>query len=334
VRVLVTGGAGYVGSACLRWLLRSGYDAIAYDDLSAGSPAALPADRLVRGDILDTARLTQVLREHGSEAVLHFAALAIVPDSMRDPQQYYHVNVTGTQSVLDAMRATGVGRIVLSSTAATYAFDAPMPISEDAEQRPQNVYGRSKLAAEWLVRDYCRAYGLGGGILRYFNAAGADVDGEAGEDRAHETHLLPLLFGAALGRRPPLQVNGTDWPTPDGTCVRDYVHVEDLASAHQLLLEVLVPGDVRIYNVGTGRGESVRAVIAACQDVSGLEIPWEPAARRPGDPAVLVADSGRLQRELGWKPRFGDIRAVAATAWTWHCRYPDGYRSKASTARP
>jgi UDP-glucose-4-epimerase GalE len=328
VRVLVTGGAGYVGSACLRWLLRAGYDALAYDDLSAGNPASVPAGRLIEADILDTERLAGVLRDHRSEALLHFAALAIVPDSVRDPDRYYRINVSGTQSVLDALRVSGVSRLVLSSTAATYAVDAPMPLVEESAQRPANPYGRSKLAAEWLLQDYCRAYGIGCGILRYFNAAGADPDAEFGEDRSHETHLLPQLFGALLGRRSPLHVYGTDWPTPDGTCVRDYVHTDDLAQAHQLLLESLGPGELRIYNVGTGTGASVREVLAACQALASKPVPWEAAPRRPGDPAVLVANSGRVQRELGWKPRYPGIHAIAATAWEWHRRYPEGYRSK------
>jgi UDP-glucose 4-epimerase len=306
MRVLLTGGAGYVGSACLRWLLRAGHDALVYDDLSTGDRAALAGGRLVVGDILDTAQLARVLREHRSEAVLHFAALAIVPESMREPERYYRINVSGTQSVLDAARSAGVPRVVLSSTGATYAVDAPMPLAEDGAQRPPNVYGRSKLAAEWLVRDYCAAYGVGCGILRYFNAAGADADGEFGEDHTHETRLLPLLFGAALGTRPPLQVSGTDWPTPDGTCVRDFVHVEDLASAHQLLLEALAPSELRVYNVGTGRGESVRAVLAACREISGREIPWQPGPRRPagagGRRGAAAARAG-LEAALPRHPR-------------------------------
>jgi UDP-glucose 4-epimerase len=332
MRVLVTGGAGYVGSACLRWLVRAGHDAIAYDDLSAGHREAVPGSRLIVGDILDGAALQAAIETHGSEAVMHFAALAVVPDSVTDPAGYYRVNVTGTQSVLDAMRRTGVRRIVLSSTAATYAFDAAMPLSEDSLQRPQSPYGKTKLAAEGLVQDYCRAYGIGGGILRYFNASGADPDGRFGESHGRETHLLPLLFASVLGQRPPLDVCGMDWPTPDGTCVRDYVHTDDLAQAHQLLLEALEPGQVRVYNVASGNGTSVLEVIAACRNVVGAEIPWHPAPRRPGDPAVLRANCARLTTELGWRPRYPGIEAIAATAWAWHRAHPEGFRGAPARA--
>jgi UDP-glucose 4-epimerase len=330
VRVLLTGGAGYVGSACLRELLRGGHDAIAYDDLSSGHAEAVPEGRLIVGDIFDAARLDGALRDHASEAVLHFAALASVSDSQRDPAGYYRVNVAGTQNVLEAVRRSSARRFVLSSTAGTYASDAPPPLGEDSPQRPDHVYGRSKLAAEWIARDYCAAYGIGCAILRYFNAAGADASGDFGEDRERETHLIPNVFGALLGRQPLLCVYGSDWPTPDGTCVRDYVHTDDLASAHQLVLESLAPEQLRIYNLGTGRGHSVREVLAACEQVAGRSAAWEFAPRRPGDPPVLVAHAGRIERELGWRPRYREIRSIAATAWEWHRRHPEGFRSKPS----
>ena len=327
VRVLLTGGAGYVGSACLRWLLRHGHDPVAFDNLVAGNAAAVPEGRLLRGDIEDRDALTCALREQGSEAVMHFAAVASVPESVADPESYYRTNLLGTKNVLDAMREVGLERVVFSSTAATYAFDAEMPIVETSPQRPESPYGKSKLAAEWLIEDYRRAYGTGYAVLRYFNASGADPDGEFGEGRSHETHLIPLALHTAVGRRKKLLINGEDWPTDDGTCVRDYVHTDDLAHAHQLVLEALEPGAGTAYNVGSGQGYSVRQVVDACQTVVGREIPRESAPRRPGDPPVLIASSEKLSRELGWKARF-DLRDIVASAWRWHERYPHGYASK------
>ena len=243
MKLLLTGGAGYVGSACLRWLLRHGHDPIAYDNLVEGNVAAVPdaPDRLVVGDINETDRLAQVLLENRVEAVMHFAALASVPDSIADPEAYYRVNVLGTKSVLDAMRTAGIQKILFSSTAATYGFHSEMPLREESPQSPETPYGTTKLAAEWLIKDYARAYGLGYTLLRYFNACGADLDGEHGEDRRHESHLIPLIFQVALGHREKLLIYGGDYPTRDGTCLRDYVHTEDLAQAHQRAVETLVP---------------------------------------------------------------------------------------------
>src|SRR5271167_3834408 len=221
MKILLTGGAGYVGSACLRWLLGHGHDPIAYDNLSEGNVGAVPeaSSRLIEGDIIETDRLAEVLRRHGVEAVMHFAALASVPDSIADPEAYYRVNVVGTKSVLDAMRTAGVRKILFSSTAATYGFLTEMPLREDSPQSPETPYGTTKLAAEWLIKDYTRAYGLGYILLRYFNASGADVDGGFGEDRRHESHLIPLIFQVALGHRPKVLIYGNDYPTQDGTCV-------------------------------------------------------------------------------------------------------------------
>jgi UDP-glucose 4-epimerase len=253
MKILLTGGAGYVGSACLRWLLGHGHDPIAYDNMLEGNTAAVPdaARRLIVGDIAETDRLAEVLRRHGAEAVMHFAALASVPDSIADPDSYYRVNVVGTKSVLDAMRAAGVRKILFSSTAATYGFHAEMPMREDAPQTPETPYGTSKLAAEWLIKDYARAYGLGYTVLRYFNASGADPDGDFGEDRRHEAHLIPIIFHVAVGRRSKVLLYGGDYPTRDGSCVRDYVHTADLAQAHQLAVESLEAGMGRAYNLGS-----------------------------------------------------------------------------------
>jgi UDP-glucose-4-epimerase GalE len=328
MKILLTGGAGYVGSACLRWLLCHGHDPIAYDNLVEGNVAAVPdaPNRLIVGDIAETDRLAHVLLEHRIEAVMHFAALASVPDSIADPEAYYRVNVQGTKSVLDAMRTAGVRKILFSSTAATYGFHSEMPLREDSPQLPETPYGTTKLAAEWLIKDYTRAYGLGYTLLRYFNASGADSDGEHGEDRRHESHLIPLVFQVALGHREKLLIYGGDYPTRDGTCVRDYIHTEDLAQAHQLAVETLEPGMGKAYNMGSGTGVTVLEVLRACEEVIGRPIAHETVGRRPGDPAVLIATPEKIVLELGWSPRHNDIRDIAQTAWEWHRRHPQGYR--------
>jgi UDP-glucose 4-epimerase len=331
MKILLTGGAGYVGSACLRWLLAHGHDPIAYDNLLDGNTAAVPdaPARLIVGEIADTGRLADVLRERGVEAVMHFASLLSVPESITDPEAYYRVNVGGTKSVLDAMRAAGVHKILFSSTAATYGFHTEMPLRENSPQTPETPYGTTKLTAERLIRDYARAYGLGYTILRYFNASGADPGGDFGECRHNESHLVPLIFQAAVGRRPKVTIYGRDYPTPDGTCVRDYVHTADLAQAHQLAVESLEPDMGRVYNLGSGTGATVLEVLRACEEAAGRPIPHEFAARRPGDPAVLIASSEMIRKELGWSPRHSDIREIARTAWEWHHRYPAGFSSPA-----
>jgi UDP-glucose 4-epimerase len=325
MRLFLTGGAGYIGSACLRWLLRHGHDPIAFDNLSEGNPASFPEGRLVVGDIGEVGPLTEAMRAHRAEAVLHFSALASVPQSIADPDNYYRVNVVGTKNVLDAMRRAGVPRIVFSSTAATYGFRSEMPLREDSLQSPESPYGTTKLVAEWLIRDYCRAYGIGYTVLRYFNASGADPDGRFGEDHRHETHLVPLTLMVALGVREKLLIYGDDWETRDGTCVRDFVHTEDLAQAHQLAVETLEPGTGRVYNLGSGTGTTVREVLEACEAVAGRPIRHEVVGRRPGDPAVLIATPETIVKELSWSPRFTDIRAIAESAWRWHSTHPGGY---------
>jgi UDP-glucose 4-epimerase len=333
MKILLTGGAGYVGSACLRWLLEHGHDPIAYDDLSEGNPPSVPqaSERLIVGKIEDTDALARILRDRGVEAVMHFAALASVPESVADPESYYRVNVAGTKSTLDAMRAAGVRRIVFSSTCATYGTHAEMPLREDSPQLPETPYGKTKLACEWMIHDYARAYGLGYTVLRYFNAAGADPDGDYGEDRRHEGHLIPLVLHAAVGKRAKVMIYGTDYPTRDGTCERDYIHTSDLAQAHQLAIEAIEPGKGRAYNVGTGAGATVLEVLRACEEAVGRPIPHEFAARRPGDPPVLIGSADRLRSELGWSPRYPDIRQIVRTAWDWHRRHPDGFSTPAPT---
>jgi UDP-glucose 4-epimerase len=327
VKILLTGGAGYVGSATLRWLLEHGHDPIAYDNLSEGNVAAVPnaADRLIVGEISELDHLTEVMRRHGVQAVMHFAALASVPDSIADPEAYYRVNIGGTKSVLDAMRAAGVRKILFSSTAATYGINAEMPLRESSSQVPETPYGTTKLAAEWLIKDYARAYGLGYTFLRYFNASGADPGGNFGEDRRHESHLIPLIFQVAVGRRPKVLIYGSDYPTRDGTCVRDYVHTTDLAQAHQRALEALEPGIGRAYNLGSGTGATVLEVLRTCEEVTGRSVTHEIVGRRPGDPAVLIASPENIIKELGWSPCHSDIREIVRTAWDWHRRHPGGY---------
>jgi UDP-glucose 4-epimerase len=325
MKILLTGGAGYVGSACLRRMLRNGHDTVAYDNLSTGNRRSVPSSRLIAGDINDLEQLTSVLREGRFEAVMHFAALTSVPDSIHDPDSYYHVNVTGTKSVLDSMRAAGVYRLIFSSTAATYSFAAEMPLREDSPQEPEVPYGTTKLTAERLIKDYARAYGLGYVIFRYFNASGADLDGSNGESRARESHLIPLIFSAALGHRPTLSVFGRDYDTSDGTCVRDYVHVDDIAQAHEAALCLIERGSGYCYNLGSGRGATVLEVLRAAEQVVGRAIPHKIVDRRPGDPGVLVATPERALKELRWKPAHSDLHTIISSAWCWHSAHPSGY---------
>ena len=328
MRILCTGGAGYVGSACLRWLSNHGHQAIAFDDLSTGNAAAVPGNRLVVGNILSKDSLAAAMTEHRIEAVMHFAAVASVPDSIRDPAGYWNVNVVGTKTVLDAMLECGVKLILFSSTAATYEFTDRMPLTEDSPQHPQVPYGTTKLACEKLIADYAKAYDMGYTHLRYFNASGADPSGEFGESRPSESHLIPLTLYVALGRHDKLKVFGTAFPTRDGSCVRDYVHTDDLAQAHQLAIEALKPGIGRAFNIGSGSGTTVLEVHKACEDVVGRPIPIDKVGPRPGDPATLIADPARLKTKLGWRPQHPEIRSIVETAWNWHNNYPNGYASK------
>jgi UDP-glucose 4-epimerase len=325
VRILVIGGAGYVGSHAVRHLTRAGHDVWVYDNLSVGHRAAVPPGRLIEGDLLDQTALEASLRDRGIEAVMHFAAFALVGESVSHPDRYYRNNVLGSLGVLEAMRAAGVWRIVFSSTTATYGAPKKIPITEDEPQLPINPYGFTKLVVEHALADYAHAYGFGYAALRYFNAAGASPDGDLGEDHTPESHLIPITLQVALGQRPSISVFGTDYPTPDGTCIRDYVHVDDLATAHLAALERLEPGQGLKLNLGTARGHSVRQVIDACQRISGRPIPVIEGERRPGDPPELVADSSRAQTQLGWRPRYLEIDEIVSTAWRWHSAHPHGY---------
>ena len=325
MRVLITGGAGYIGSHTVRLFLASGHEVWVYDDLSQGHRAGVPADRLLVGDLLEPARLDHALAGRRIEAVVHFAALALVGQSVADPALYYRNNVVGSLNLLDQLRRHDIRRIVFSSTCATYGIPTRVPITEDEPQSPINPYGNTKLAVEKALADYAAAYGIGVGILRYFNAAGASPQGDIGEDHDPESHLIPLVIAAALGRRPPIQVFGDDYPTPDGTCVRDYIHVDDLASAHLLALEKLTPGGVLVCNLGTGVGHSVREVIRAVEAVSGRKVPVTVGPRREGDPPVLVASAARAEEVLGWSPRYRSLEGIVKTAWDWHVSHPRGY---------
>ena len=325
MRILITGGAGYVGSACLRYIAARGHEVMAYDNLVQGHAAAVGGLPLVEGDVADTQRLSDTLASFKADAVMHFAAATNVGESVEDPALHYRNNIGGTLSLLNAMRAAGVGRLLFSSTCATYGLSAQMPMSEDAPLEPFSPYARTKLAVEWMIRDYANAYGLGFTILRYFNAAGADSTGLHGEDHTPETHLIPLVLGVALGHRPLIRIFGTDYNTPDGTCVRDYVHTEDLASAHLLAIEAIQPGTAEVYNVGTGQGTSVKEIVSACENVTGLSIAQEIDERRPGDPPALIADPSKLKRALGWSPAYSSIEDIIGTAWAWHHAHPSGY---------
>ena len=326
--MLVTGGAGYIGSHASKALHRAGYRVVAFDNLVAGHRAAVKFGELVEGDITDTAAVRAALKRHDIAAVMHFAAFLDVGESVREPAKYYRNNVVGALSVLEAMAAESVQHFVFSSTCATYGEPKETPIPETHPQNPINSYGESKLAVERALPHFETAHGLRSVALRYFNASGADADGEIGEDHSPEIHLIPRAIEAATGGRG-LQVFGDDYPTPDGTCLRDYIHVTDLADAHVKALEMIAAGSASTaFNLGTGHPHSVREVIETVSRVTGRDVPWTLAPRRPGDPAVLYAAPGKAQAELGWTPKLGDLEAIVRTAWDWHRAHPRGYDEK------
>jgi UDP-glucose-4-epimerase GalE len=319
--VLVTGGAGYIGSHTCKALSREGYLPVTYDNLISGHEWAVKWGPLERGDILNRQRLEEVIAAYEPVAVLHFAAFAYVGESVRAPSKYYHNNVVGTLTLLEAMRAKGIEKIVFSSTCATYGIPIQLPISEQATQQPINPYGASKLMVERILNDFGLAHGLRWNVLRYFNAAGADPEGEIGEMHDPETHLIPLVLDAASGRRPHVTVFGTDYDTDDGTCRRDYIHVTDLAHAHVLALDALEHGaPSSAYNLGNGRGFSVQEIIHAVECVTGSSVPVVAGVRREGDPAVLVGDASKARSELGWQPKFVDLDVIVNHAWAWNQR--------------
>ncbi len=325
--ILVTGGAGYIGSHTVLALMERGREVVVLDDFSEGHRAAVGDATLEEGTLLDAGFVGDVFARHDVGAVFHFAAKCLVGESVRDPGKYWSQNVIATYNLLAAMAAKGCQRFVLSSTAATYGEVETVPIAEDVPQRPCNPYGETKLSCERMLRDFAVAHGIDSVALRYFNAAGADPEGRRGEDHDPETHLIPNVIGAALGTRPALTVFGDDYDTPDGTCVRDYIHVVDLSMAHVLALEAMERGEggARAYNLGNTTGTSVREIIRTVEDVGGRPVPYEIGARRPGDPATLVGSSERITRELGWSPRYGSTRDIVETAWRWHESHPEGY---------
>jgi UDP-glucose-4-epimerase GalE len=325
--ILVTGGAGYIGSHAAKALHRAGYRVVVFDNLSAGHRAAVRYGELVEGDVTDARAVREAVRRHSVSAVMHFAALLDVGESVREPARYYRNNVVGALSVLEAMVAEGASRFVFSSTCATYGEPVEVPIGESHPQRPINSYGETKLAVERALGHFEEAYGLRWCALRYFNAAGADPEGELGEDHSPEIHLIPRAIDAACGSEP-LVVFGEDYPTPDGTCLRDYVHVSDLADAHVLALKMLSEGGKSgAFNLGTGRPHSVREVVASVERVTGRRVAWRVGQRRPGDPAALYAAADRARSQLQWTPHHPDLDAIVRTAWAWHQTHPDGYLS-------
>lgn len=327
MNVMVAGGAGYIGSHAVKQLIENGHRAVVVDNLYRGHARAVhPEAPFHKIDLADTRALTEVLEVDRIECVMHFAALAYVGESVTDPLSYYHNNTSGTVSLLRAMQTAGVRRMVFSSTCATYGEPQATPIVETMPRQPISPYGWSKWCVERILEDYAAAEREFGFVsLRYFNVAGAAADGSLGEDHDPETHLIPVLLLAALGRRQKVTVFGTDCPTPDGTCIRDYIHVEDLCAAHITAMDALRPGDRRFYNLGIGKGYSVRQVLEAAGRVTGREIPIEYGPRRAGDPAVLFADARKIQDELGWTARYIGIDEIVATAWNWFRDHPDGY---------
>jgi|SRR6185369_2903262 len=329
MKVLVTGGCGYIGAHAVRCVARAGHSPVVLDNLSRGHREALtPGVPFVELDVRQTEAVKRVLEEYSIDCVMHFAALAYVGESTQEPLRYYDNNTSGTLSLLQAMAGAGVRRLVFSSTCATYGEPSVMPIAEGTPQKPINPYGWSKLFCERMMFDFAAANPeFSFAALRYFNVAGCSADGTVGEDHRPETHLIPVILQAALGKRDNVRIFGDDYPTPDGTCIRDYIHVEDLVEAHVKVAEALSPGKQLVFNLGIGRGYSVKEIVDAARDVVGRDFTVETAARRAGDPPELYADASKIQRELGWSASRTDIRAIIESAWRWFERHPNGYGS-------
>jgi len=333
--VLVTGGAGYIGSHTCKALALAGYTPVTYDNLSSGHRQAVQWGPLVEGDLADRVLLNNVLREYSIKSVIHFAAYAYVGESMHHPGKYFRNNVANSLNLLEAMQDAGVMRVVFSSSCATYGMPETLPIRENHPRNPVNPYGESKLFIERALSWLGSAHDLRSATLRYFNAAGADPAGEIGENHEPETHLIPLAIQSALGQRQHIEIFGTDYPTPDGSAIRDYIHVGDLAAAHVAALEYLLRGgESTTLNLGTGNGYSVRQIIAAVERISGCRVPFVESARRAGDPPELVADAGKAASVLNWVPEFSDLDTIVETAWRWHQQQSDDWVSRPRDRRP
>jgi UDP-glucose 4-epimerase len=326
MNILVTGGAGYIGSHTVKHLLAQSHTVTVFDSLVFGHKATVPKNAtFIHGDLRDIDQLDHAMVVNRIEAVVHFAAFAYVGESVSNPGKYYVNNLVYTANLVERCRKLGLKRFVFSSTCATYGVPDAVPITESTPQRPVNPYGNTKLAIEHMLADYAQPYGMATTALRYFNAAGAAADGSLGEDHTPETHLIPLVLDVALGKRPHIEIFGTDYPTPDGTCIRDYIHVDDLAAAHALALEKTPLGEFRAYNVGTGKGYSVREVIRTAEQVTGKTIAVKEAARRAGDPPALVAAADKIAKDFGWKPSYPELKPIVESAWAWKKKHPNGY---------
>ena len=328
MKVLATGGAGYVGSATVRCLINQGHQVWAYDNLTTGHRLSIPPEILIEGELQNKANLLKILQSKEIDAVMHFAASISVGESVEKPAYYYRNNVVNSLILLETMQEAGVKRIIFSSTAAVYQPKSDGPLQEDSPKGPSSPYAVSKYTMERMIEDFSVAYGLGYTLLRYFNACGASPDGRFGEDHDPETHLIPLVLKTALGQRDKISIFGDDYDTPDGTCIRDYIHVDDLADAHVRALEAIEPGKGMVYNIGTGEGNSVLEVVRAAEEVVGQAIRQEIVARRAGDTTRLVASSDKLRNELNWRPRCEDLQEIIETAWRWHKDHPQGYQDK------
>jgi UDP-glucose 4-epimerase len=325
MKILVCGGAGYIGSNMTALLARAGHEPVVFDNFSKGHRAAVRGTKVVTGDLADRELLVRTLGELGIEAVMHFAAYIEVGESVREPLKYYENNLSNTQNLLSAMQKAGVAKFVFSSTAAVYGMPKRIPVTEDAPKEPINPYGETKLAVEQMCRYQAETGRLRFAALRYFNACGAGDGGARGEDHRPESHLIPLIIQAAMGRRADIKIYGTDYATPDGTCIRDYIHIDDLCRAHLLALKKLDEQAELVYNLGNGQGYSVRQVIDAVKRVSGRDFKVVEVERRPGDAPVLTSDATKARTELGWRTEKGELEEMVATAWKWHTEHPDGY---------
>lgn len=325
MRILVCGGAGYIGSNMTALLARAGHKPVVFDNFSKGHRAALQGAKVVTGDLADYPLLVRTLGELGIEAVMHFAAYIEVGESVQEPLKYYQNNLSNTQNLLSAMQKAGVAKFVFSSTAAVYGMPRQVPITEDAPKEPINPYGETKLAVERMCRYQVQTGRLHFAALRYFNACGAGDNGARGEDHRPESHLIPLIIQAAMGKRADIKIYGTDYPTPDGTCIRDYIHIDDLCRAHLLALKKLDEQAELAYNLGNGQGYSIRQVIDTVKRVSGKDFKVVEVDRRPGDPPVLTSDATKARAELGWRPEKGELEEMVTTAWKWHTGHPNGY---------